>query len=124
MTWKVLPGIFHTKRLRPFAGQTALVTISRVEADDVVMGFDVSFFLVLMITGVELLTFNIKGKRITVDAVHIIFFTHNLIAIPVKNGLLRFLVVLKQQIFQSSTVIRIFTCDVFQNRHGNHLPSE
>lgn len=78
----------------------------------------------LMITGVELLTFNIKGKRITVDAVHIIFFTHNLIAIPVKNGLLRFLVVLKQQIFQSSTVIRIFTCDVFQNRHGNHLPSE
>jgi hypothetical protein len=40
MAGKILSGIFHAKLLGTFPGKPVFVTVFRVEADNVMMGFD------------------------------------------------------------------------------------
>ena len=53
MSGKVLFAVFKPKLLCLFPGQPALVPVFRVEADDVVVGFDFVIFLIFMESGIQ-----------------------------------------------------------------------
>lgn len=119
---KEVPGKFQAESLGLLTGQARILFISWVKADDIVMGFNVFPFLVFVIVGVKLLTFFIKREGVAVDSVQIIFFPENSIAIRIQNRFLSTLVVLEDQVFQSFSIISIFTGEMFQYRYEIHLP--
>ena len=60
MSGKVLFAVFKPKLLCLFPGQPALVPVFRVEADDVVVGFDLVISSVFVEAGVQFPAFHIK----------------------------------------------------------------
>jgi len=52
MPGKILPGKIHGKRLSQFRGQSVFVPVPRVEADDVMVGFDIFPILIFVEEGI------------------------------------------------------------------------
>ena len=119
---KILFGIFYAKLLRQFSGQSMFVPVFRIEADDIVVGFDFVVRLVLMKISICFLTFRCKSKWIAVYSIKIVFFTNKHMTVFIKDRLLCIFIMLKNQIAFSFSIICIFTCDMFQYCHESHLP--
>ena len=87
------------------------------------MGFDFIKTLVFPVLCVQLHTFHVKGKRVTVDAVQVIFFTGDQPAVFIQDWFHGIFVILEHEITLGFPVICIFTGDVFQNGHGRRFLS-
>ena len=122
MTGEVLLCKVQPKLLCPFTSQSALISISRVKADDIVMGFYLIEVFVLVVVAVQFLTFRCKSEWITVQTVQIIFFSQYHMPFFIKNRFLRILVVLEDKIPFRFSIVRVFACDMFNYCHENHLP--
>ena len=81
------------------------------------MCFDFVVFLILMKTEIKLYTLFIKRKRVTVQTVQIVFGSKDHVALFIQNWLLRPLVMLEHQIFESFCVVGAFTRQVFEYSH-------
>ena len=74
-----------------------------------------------MILFIQFLTFHIESERIAVNPIKIISLTWNQFTICIKNWLACVFVMLENKIPPRFSIIRIFTCYVFEYRHENLL---
>ena len=123
MSGKILLAVCKPKLLCPFPSQPAFVPVFRVEADDIVVGFDIIILLVFVETGIQFPAFHIETERIALYTIKIIFFPELHFPIFIKNWFSGVLIVLENKIPLCLTIVRILTCYVFQYRHENPLPS-
>lgn len=65
----------NTDSLCSFAGKSVFRHIGRIKADDIVMTFDIRAFPILMKMHICQFAFFIKRHRITVQSIHIKFFS-------------------------------------------------
>lgn len=114
---EILFGKFPAKSLRSFPGQAIFRCVFRIEAEDVVVGFDFIIILVFVVFCIQFFTFHVKRKGIAVYAGQVIFRTGDQSSSFVQNGFIRVFLMLKRQILLYLDVVAIFTCDVFQYRH-------
>ena len=122
VSWKHLFRKFHTDGLCSFPGKTIFCHISRIVADDVVMTFDVRAFSVFMKMHICQLAFFIKRHRITVQSIHIKFFSHDAPTGFIDNLFPGFFIVFKQKLVDGIRVICISAFNVFYDCHSYHLP--
>lgn len=74
---EIFPGILHPKFLRPFPGQSIFICVLRVEADNVMMGFDFILRFIFTVQGVQFPALHIEGEWVAVYTVHDISFAWN-----------------------------------------------
>ncbi len=123
MSGEILFAVFKTKLLCMLPGQSAFLPVFRVEADDVMVGFDFVIRPVFMEAGIQFFAFHIKAERVAVHPVKIIFFPELHVPVFIKDRFSGVLVVLENEISLRFPVVCILTCYVFEYRHGNPLPS-
>ena len=123
MASKKAIGKFHADGMHSFSVQTAFRHIARIEADDVMVAFHISAFLVFMKLVVELLALHVKSKRFTVNAVQVKLLSRDAAAISVTQLFAGFLIMLKHEIIQNCAVVGTFTRKMFQYSHRSHLPA-
>ena len=124
MTGKIFSCVLQAELLRPLSGQPAFFHIFWIKTQNVMMGFDFIIGLIFTVLCVQFFTFHIKSKRITVDAVQVIFFTGNQPAILIQDRLHGIFIILKHQITLCLPIIGIFTGDMLQDCHGRSLLSD
>ena len=122
MTRKVFLCKSQSELLGTFTGQSTFLSVFRVEANDIVMGFYLIEVFVLVVVAVQFLTFRCKSEWITVQTVQITFFSQYHMPFFIKNRFSGILVVLEDKIPFRFSIVRVFACDMFNYCHGNHLP--
>ena len=123
MSGEILFAVCKPKQLCLFPGQPTFVLVFWVEADDVVVGLDFVIILIFMETGIQFPAFYIETERIALYTVKIIFFPELHFSIFIKDRFSGVLIMLENEISLCFTIVRIFTCNVFQFCHENPLPS-
>ena len=123
MSGEIFPAIFQPKPLCLLPGQPALITVFRVEADDVVVGFDLVISSVFVEAGVQFPAFHIKRKRVAFHPVKVIFFPKLQVPVFIRDWFSGIFIMLKNEVTLSLPVVRILTRYVFEYRHENPPPS-
>ena len=113
---------FQTDCLCAWSGKFVFSNIGWIVADNVVVTFDVFTFLILMKMSICQFAFFVKRHRITVQSIHIKFFSKDTSTGFINNLFSGFLIVFKQKIIDSSRVICISAFNVFYDCHSYHLP--
>ena len=98
VTREVLFGIFHSDCLRLFYGQSGSVCILRVEADDVVVGFDVVVFLIFVVLVVKVFAFDVEGGGIAFNSFDQEVLPHDKVTVLVVERSVGELVVLEHEV--------------------------
>ena len=98
MSRKVLFGIFQSDCLRLFYGQSCGGCIFRIEADDVVVGFDVVVFLIFAVLVVEVFAFDVKGGGIAFNSFDQEVLPHDKVTVLVVERSVGELVVLEHEV--------------------------
>ena len=113
---------FQTDCLCAWSGKFVFSNIGWIVADNVVVTFDIFTFLILVKTSICQFTFLVKRHWITVQPIHIKFFSKDTSTGFINNLFSGFLIVFKQKIIDSSRVICISAFNVFYDCHSYHLP--
>ena len=79
----------HCKSLGAFCGQAVFITVSRIEAYDVMVSFDIFPFLVFMKKCIRGFALSPESKGITVYAIYQIFFPWDFFTVFIKDGCVR-----------------------------------
>ena len=76
------------------------------------VAFDFILVFVFLVLAVQLLAGRIKGIGFTVQTVQIKLISHDTISVLVKDRSFPKFIMLENEIFQCSTIIGTFTCDM------------
>ncbi len=118
---EIFPGILHPKFLRPFPGQSIFICVLRVEADNVMMGFDFIIRFIFTVQGVQFPALHIEGEWVAVYTVHDISFARNQFSVFIEYRLVGIFIMFKHEITLYLCIVGIFTRYVFQDCHENVL---
>ena len=111
---KIFSCVFKSQLLRLFPGQSVFCHIFGIEADNVMMGFDLVPFLVFLIPSVQFHAPIIKMEGVTVQTVHVIFLTGYHPAVFVQDRRVGVFIMLEYKITLCGSIILILDCNVFQ----------
>ena len=100
----------HGKRLNPFGGQTVFIPVPRVEAYNVMVGFDIFPILVFVKEDIGGFALSSKSEGVTAYALNQKFVTGYLISIFIENGFVGKLIVLQREVVKQVYPIPGFTC--------------
>ena len=113
MTGKVLFSESKAKSLRFFSCQLIVDNVLRIEAQNVMMGFDFLPFLILVKHIIEPCAFCIKKKGVTVDPVDPVLFSENAVSVCVAQNFPVFFIMVVQQVCEDCSIVGTLTCQVF-----------
>ena len=112
MTGKILFGESKTKGLRFFSGQFIVDNVLWIEAQNVMMRFDLLLFLILVKHVIEPRAFCIKKKGVTVDPVDLVLFSEHAVPVWVTQNFPAFFIVVVQQVCEDCSIVGTLTCQV------------
>ena len=122
MTGKVFLAEFLTKALRQIYGQSVVGNILGIEADDIVMTFDIFPFLIFTIAEIGSQTGNRKIFVSAVQSGNAVILSWDEPAVFVQCGLHGKLVVLKSEVGFGGIVVSIFRAYMLECCQQHHLP--
>lgn len=122
MTGKVFLAEFLTKALRQIYGQSVVGNILGIEADDIVMTFDIFPFLIFTIAEIGSQTGNRKIFVSAVQSGNAVILSWDEPAVFVQGGLHGKLVVLKSEVGFGGRVVSIFRAYMLECCQQHHLP--
>ena len=122
MTGKVFLAEFLTKALRQIYGQSVVGNILGIEADDIVMTFDIFPFLIFTIAEIGSQTGNRKIFVSAVQSGNAVILSWDEPAVFVQGGLHGKLVVLKSEVGFGGIVVSIFRAYMLERCQQHHLP--
>ena len=105
MSGKILFRESKAKGLCLFACKLIVDNILRIEAQNVMMGFDLLLFLILVKYVIEPRAFCIKKKGVTVDPIDPILFSENAVSVCVAQNLSVFFIMVVQQVCENCSVV-------------------
>ena len=109
MSGEILFAVCKPKLLCPFSGQPAFVPVFWVEADDVVVRFNLIILLVFVGTGIQFFALHIKTERIAFYTVKVIFFPELHFPIFIKDWFPGVFVMLENEIALCFPIVCVFT---------------
>ena len=112
MPGKTFAGEFHPKLVRMCGIKQTFFLVPGIEAQDVMMGFDVVVILVFMVLPVQHLTFLVERKRSAVDPVQNEGVPHNEITFRIAKRR-PVPVMFEHQILNGLSIVGTFTCEMF-----------
>ena len=92
---KYFPGQFHRKFLHSLSGKAAFHRILRIEADDIMMAFDIFLILILVKFCICPFAFHVECHRLTIQSIHVVFLPEDLPAQIIIKHFSAFFVMLK-----------------------------
>lgn len=116
MPREMLPCKLHSHPLSLLHGQSKLPVLW-VEAQNVMMGFDLVLSLILFELLVRLVAFAGKGGRVTVDPLQYVPRPQHGVAVFVQGDLACLLIMLENQVTFRLSVVQIFAGNMLENRH-------
>ena len=116
MARKMLLSKLHAQALCRFHCQSQL-PVFRIETQNVMVGLDLSFLLIFPELLIGLAALPRKGRGIAQDTFHQEFLPEHGITVFIQEHLSGIFIMLKSQVALCFGIIRIFTGNVFQNRH-------
>ena len=116
MSGKMCFRIGQAKFLRPFHCQPPLPVL-RLKTDDIMVRLDFPLILIFPILLIDLPALSRKVVGIAVHSCQQIVFSHYRIPLFVPEHLLCLFIMLEDQIPFSRCIVRIFTGDMFDDRH-------
>ena len=120
VTGKVFFTEFQAKSLCLFHGQAVVGCISGVEADDILMAFDIFRVIVLVVLSVCRQTGSCKRGFATLKSIQNVRFSQHGSALFIQKLLSSELIVLVDQVRFGSRVVRIFRGDMLERCHTVH----
>ena len=120
MTGKVFFAEFQAKCLCLFHGQAVVGCIAWVEADDILVAFDITMLGVLAIPAVCQQTGRCKGEIATLKGVQNVRFPQHGPALFVQKLLSGELIMLVDQVRFDGGVVRVFRGDMLERCHTVH----
>ena len=122
MSGKVFFAEFFTKALRHIYVQSMIGNILGIEADDIVMAFNIFSFLIFAITEIGSQTGNRKIFVTAVQGGNAVILSWDKPATFVQDGLHGKLVMLKSEVGFGGRVIGIFRAYMLERCQSHHLP--
>ena len=105
--------IFHADGLRSFSCQPTFISVSRIEADEIVVRLDFIVILILVVLRIKHFALHVKKFRLTVYALQQNISAEYPVPICIKQRFLQNFIMLIFQIVECSTIVCTFTRDVF-----------
>ena len=102
--------------------QPILNAVARVKADYVMVAFNVAPTAIFAVMQIRLHTSDGEIFTAAIQSGETAVFTRDQPAVLVKNGFIRELIVLKQQVFLGGTIVGVFRAYMFERRQPHHLP--
>ena len=122
MSGKVFFAEFFTKALRQIYVQSMIGNILGIEADDIVMAFDIFPFLVFTVAEIGSETRNRKIFVSAVQSGNAVVLSWDKPAVFVQGGLHGKLVMLKGEIGFGGRVVSVFRAYMLERCQSHHLP--
>ena len=117
MTGEVLAAKRLSHFLHFLQCETVVVLVPGVEGNDVVMGLDVSLFLVLAVLEIGLHAVQGEAVRGAEHTVNEILLTGNVMPVCIQNRPVGLLVVLKREIELGGSIVGVFAGNVLDDGH-------
>ena len=105
MAGEILFSESKTQSLRFFSSELIVDNVLRIEAQNVMMGFDFLLFLILVKHVIEPRAFCIKKKGVTVDPVDPVLFSEHAVPVWVTQNFPAFFIVVVQQVCEDCSIV-------------------
>ena len=105
MTGEILFGESKAKGLCFFSCQFIIDNILWIEAQDVVVGLDLSLCLILVELIIKLRAFCIKKKGVTVDPIDPVFSPKNAVSVCIAQNFPVFFIMVVQQVCEDCSIV-------------------